>query len=409
MAFHSRRLPEDPGMDANPVPVLHLVAKQTHRCQLGHRWVFRSEFAELPPLGNGDVVDVHDPRKRFIGRGLYSASSQIAVRLFSTTPTTMDADFWRERLRTAIAHRDQAMAGRPCRRLVGSEGDLLPGLIVDQYHDRLVVQATTVGIDQRLSLLVALLRELLAPTQVVERDDLPVRALEGLPQRAGVIHGPTGTRLIARIGKLDVAMDLLDPHKTGSYLDQQLNHEAMERWTRPGDRVADVCCHLGGFALHGLLAGAASAIGIDQSAASIAGANATATAAGVADRFQGIEADAFDWLKVQEAAKERYDVIVLDPPSFTRNRAGVEAALRGYRDLHRRAARLLNPGGRLITFSCSHHIDRAAYLQNAVEAAAEAHRTLRLDEHLGAAPDHPVIPAIPESEYLKGYVLTAIE
>jgi 23S rRNA (cytosine1962-C5)-methyltransferase len=388
-----------------PTPVLTLAPRQTHRCQAGHPWVFRSELLELPPLANGQEVLVNDHRNRLIGSGFYSEKSQIAIRLYSRQAEAFDATLLRRRLTAAIAQRELRMAGRPARRLVSSEGDLLPGLIVDQYGDRLVVQTTTFGMDLRQTEVVTFLHELLTPSQIIERNDLPVRELEGLPQRAGVLHGPSDARVTVAIGRLAVTVDLLDPHKTGAYLDQQLAHEELMRWVRPGDRLLDVCCHLGGFALHGLLAGAASAVGLDQSEASVRGAEIAAQAAGVSERFRTVHGDAFAWLT---NCRDTFDVIVLDPPSFTRNRAGAAAALRGYRDLHMRALRRLAPGGRLLTYSCSHHVSREQFLETLVEAAADAHVTLRLDAITTQSPDHPVLPAAPETEYLKGFVVTVL-
>ena len=213
-----------------------------------------------------------------------------------------------------------------------------------------------------------------------------------------------------RIGHADVEVDLLDPHKTGTYLDQQINHEAIGRWIRPGDRVLDVCTHLGGFAIHALLAGASHATALDQSQRSLHGAVASARLAGVAERMTTVCADAFTYLA--EADRERtstFDVVVLDPPSFTRNRASVPQALKGYDDLHRRALHRLGLGGRLLTFSCSHHISPHDFMNSVTAAATASRRTVRLEAVLGASPDHPVLPTVPESEYLKGYVFTVIE
>ena len=385
-------------------PRLTLARHQTHRCLTGHLWIWKSELAEVPAdLPSGAEVIVVDERNRLVGRGFYSASSQIAVRLLTRQDQSLDAAFLRQRIERAIA----ARAPRPARRLVSSEGDLLPGLIVDQYGDRLVVQATTAGIDARLDTIVEILNDLCQPVQIVERNDLPVRTLENLPQRAGVRTGPAVTITTVRIGRFETTLDLLDPHKTGTYLDQQSNHEGVAAWVRPGDRVADVFCHLGGFGLHALAAGAGAAVAIDQSAASTAGAAAAALQAGLP--LTTATADAFDWLRAEVTAKARYDLIILDPPSFTRNRAGIPAAIKGYRELHVQALKLLAPGGRLLTYSCSHHISAADYRQVVVEAAADTRRTLRQDGIFGASADHPVLPAIPETEYLKGYGFTVIE
>jgi 23S rRNA (cytosine1962-C5)-methyltransferase len=270
----------------------------------------------------------------------------------------------------------------------------------------LVIQTTTYGMDQRQALVLAVLQDVVKPLQIVERNDLAVRALEGLPERRGVLHGPADAKLTVTIGRLQADVDLLDPHKTGAYLDQQGAHEDVMRWIQPGDRVLDVCCHLGGFALHALLAGAASAVGVDQAAASVRGAEAAAQRNGVADRFSAVEADAFAWLAT---CRDMFEVIILDPPSFTRNRASAPAALRGYRDLHTRALKRLLPGGRLLTYSCSHHVSREQFLATAVEAAGELGRTLRVEAVTIQSADHPILPAIPETEYLKGFVLTVLD
>jgi len=391
------------------VPVLTLAPRQTHRCMRGHCWVFRSELEPgFAVPADGAQVAIHDPRGAFLGRGLYSHQSQIAVRLFTRQAVDLDADFLRDRLDQALAFRAVVAAGRPARRLVSSEGDLLPGLIVDQYASSLVVQATTVGIDQRLGMIVELLAQRLAPAQVIERNDLSVRALEGLPSRSGVLHGPASTEVEVAIGEITYRLDLLDPHKTGAYLDQQQNHLAFRQVLPPRARVLDACCHLGGFALHALRAGAAQAVAIDSAPASIRATRHAAAQAGLDARLTAIEADIFAWLRAQ-AANERFDVIVLDPPSFTRNRQGLPGALRGYRELHLRALRLLGVGGRLMSFSCSHHVAEAEFLDTLLEAAADCGRTVRLDQLLCASADHPVLPIIPETRYLKGVLVTVLE
>lgn len=393
------------------VPDLRLIPRQTHRCLDGHPWVFRSELdpAALAGLADGAEVAVRDGRGRLVGRGWYGARSQIAVRLLTRRDRACDEALVRERLVAAIARRTEACPGRDACRLVSSEGDLLPGFIVDRYRDRLVVQATTSAADLRLGSFTGLLRELCAPTQIVERDDIPARELEGLPRRAGVMHGPADARVLVRLGRVELDVDLLDPHKTGAYLDQQHSHEAVAAAVRPGDRVADVFAHRGGFALHALLAGAGQAVAVDEAAAGLADAAAAAARLGVEGRFTTARADAFAWLRAQAVAGERYDLIVLDPPTFTRNRAGIPGAMRGYRDLHLHALRLLPPGGRLASFSCSSHVDEGEFLATAASAAAEAGRQLRFDAAYGQPPDHPWLPAAPETRYLKGFLVTVLE
>jgi 23S rRNA (cytosine1962-C5)-methyltransferase len=393
--------------------ILVLHPRQGHRCLTGHAWVFRSECTIPAGLEDGAVVDVADHRGRFIGRGWYSASSQIAVRLLTRNDEAIDDAFLLRRLSAALDYR-QRVWDRPCRRLVASEADLMPGLIVDAYHDRLVVQATTVGCDRRLDLILELLRSLLHPSQIVERNDLAVRRLEGLPERSGVRCGPPETTLTARLGSATSAIDLADPHKTGAYLDQQASHLAVGTWIpRENARVLDLCCHLGGFAIHALLAGAASAIAVDSSSAAIAGTRRSAELSGVADRLTAVDADAFTWLRAASTAAQlptsQFDLILLDPPAFARSKAAVAGARRGYKELHVRALRLLAPGGVLASWTCSHHVGPDDFMSIILAAAADTGRTLRLERTVGAAPDHPVLPAVPETRYLTGFVLSALD
>jgi 23S rRNA (cytosine1962-C5)-methyltransferase len=393
------------------LPILHLVPRQTHRCLLGHPWVFRSELVpeELAAVADGDAVEIRDGRSRMIGRGFLSARSQIAVRLATREPVELDDAFLHRRLSQALAHRAAVLPDRSAIRLVSSEGDLLPGLIVDRFADRLVVQALTAGIDRRLDQIVALLHELAHPLQIIERSDGHGRELEGLPARVRVLHGPESARVRARLGEIELDCDLLDPHKTGAYLDQIESHRAMMAWAPRGGRVADVFAHRGGFALHQLLAGCGNAVAVDQSAAGLSDARAAAERLGLGERMQTIEADAFQWLRREGSLGSRYDLVILDPPAFARSRAALPGALRGYRDLHQQALRLLPVGGRLASWSCSSHVDEATFLGTAVEAAAELRRTLRFDAAFGQPADHPWLPAAPETRYLKGFLATVIE
>jgi 23S rRNA (cytosine1962-C5)-methyltransferase len=392
------------------LPRLGLDKRRTHRVLHGHCWVFRGEIAEnqdLPP--DGAAVEVADARGRILGCGLYSAASAIAVRLYTRRAgVDFSEAFMRQRLAQAVAWRDAVMPGRPARRLVSSEADQVPGLIVDAYGDRLVVQTTTAGMDLRLAQWTRILVDTVKPAQIVERNDLAVRRLEGLPERCGILHGGMDTTVRVRVGMADTEIALMDPHKTGSYLDQQLNHEAVARLVRPGERVLDAFCHLAGFGVHALLAGAGAVVAVDSADASIAGAGRAAAIAGVGARMATVCTDAFAWLRAQEGLRETYDVVVLDPPSFTRGRDSVPGALRGYRELHLRGLRLLQPGGRLATFSCSHHVPAADFLATLVEAAADAPRAIRLITALDASPDHPVLPLVPETAYLKGFVVEVL-
>jgi 23S rRNA (cytosine1962-C5)-methyltransferase len=382
----------------------------THRVLRGHCWVYVTEVerVEGAPVA-GDVVAVRDAGGRAVAWGFYNPQSKIRVRVLTRSERPIDDTFLRERLVAAIAHRDAVLPGRPARRLVSSEADLLPGLIVDQYGDTLVVQATSAGIDRRLAGITALLVELVRPAAVIERNDVGVRRLEGLPLRTGVLHGVAPGAIRVRVGRADFPCDPLDAHKTGLYLDQQASWEQVAAYVRPGDRVLDAFCHLGGFGVHALLAGASGALALDSAEASIAGARQAAAWAGVGERFEARCGDAFAALKALDAANERFQLAVVDPPSFTRTRDAVPGALRGYKELHLRALRMLAPGGVLATFTCSHHISAEAFLATVIDAAVDAKRTVRREAVLGASPDHPVLPAVPETEYLKGFVLRVVD
>lgn len=386
-----------------------LGGSHTHRAMRGHPWVFRNEITALDGQpGDGDEVQVRDGQGRVLGHGWYSSRSLIAIRLVARGEAPLTDDLLRARLGSAIALRREILPDLPCRRLVASEGDRLPGLIVDQYHRRLVIQATTAGADRRMDFWRQALVEMLEPEQIVERNDVAVREREGLPQRAGVLVGQPSTGLRARLGSCEFPVDLLDPHKTGSYLDQQGSHLLARGWCRTGGRVLDCFSHLGGFALHALAGGAAQAVAIDQSERALAGAREAAAWAGCADRLRTEAADAFDWLKRAESAGERFDLVVLDPPAFARGKDAVAAALRGYQELHRRGLRLTAPGGRIATFSCSQRISEEDFLATLVAAASQAGLTLRLEARLGQHADHPVLPAVPETRYLKGFLVRVL-
>ncbi|HYE05666.1 MAG TPA: class I SAM-dependent rRNA methyltransferase [Planctomycetota bacterium] len=391
------------------LPIAHLAARDGIRALAGHPWIWRNEIARIEGRATpGDLVEVRDARGATVGVAYHNARSVIAARLLSRSLRPIDAAFWRERLATALAYRHAVMPGAESLRLVNSEADLLPGLIVDRYGGELVVQLTTAGMDRQRAAIVAALREAFPDAGIRERSDLPVRELEGLPMVAGTLAGEGTGAVTVRIGDARFAIDLADPHKTGSYLDQAANYRRVARHVRPGMRVADVCSHIGGFGIHAALAGAGEVVAVDQAEASIAGVGQAAALNGVAARVRPVRADAFAWLKAEQASGARYDLIILDPPSFTRSREAVPGALRGYKEMHLRALKMLAPGGVLATFCCSHHVSAEAFMGSVVAAAADARVTVRLEERLGAGPDHPVLPTVPETEYLKGFVLGVI-
>jgi 23S rRNA (cytosine1962-C5)-methyltransferase len=393
-----------------PLPLVILNRHVQHRVLHGHLWIYATEVARVEGTpAPGDLVEVHDSVGSTVGWGFYNAASKIVIRLLTRHAQAIDPAFFKSRLEAALRYRDQVMPGRQARRLVNSESDLLPGLIVDQYGDVLVIQTTTLGMDRLLTLWVDLLRELCSPRAILERNDVPIRTYEGLEQRVGLLFGEKAEVSRMRIGQLDFPCDPYDAHKTGAYLDQQCNWEQVATMVRPGMRVLDAFCHVGGFGLHALKAGAAQAVFLDSAEAALVGARQAAAWAGFQDRCVFHQDNAFSFLKNAEFAGEQFDLIILDPPSFTRSRAAVENALRGYKEIHLRALKMLRPGGRLATFTCSHHVDAPTFFAMTVDAAADVHRLLRRDAILTASPDHPVVTAIAESEYLKGLILTILD
>ncbi len=404
-----------------------LIIKPRARIYHGHEWVYATEV--LKTLGSaepGDVVSLIDRKNKPLGSAIYNPKSQIVARRFSRRKQVLDGDFFRRRLRRAFEHRERLFAGREpagVYRLVWSESDGLPGLIVDRYGAHCVVQTLTYAMDQRLDLITDALRELCAPESIVERNDAPIRAAEGLPQKTGMLWGerPAPFRLDLPTGSFHV--DLLGGQKTGLYLDQ-LDNYAQVAALAAGKRVLDCFCNQGGFALACAKAGAASVLGLDASENAIATARDNARASGVDDRCAFETGNVFDFLKAAEAAlhgppaahdapassrKEApYDLIILDPPSFTRNKGSLRDAMRGYKEIHLRALKLLQPGGLLSTYSCSHHVSRSDFRLMITEAANDAKRTLRRVASHDQRADHPVILSLPETEYLKGWTFEVI-
>ncbi|MBC8324858.1 MAG: class I SAM-dependent rRNA methyltransferase [Verrucomicrobia subdivision 3 bacterium] len=388
-------------------PILQLRAGDANRVRSGHPWIYRRSLQPLEtPPPDGAWVEVVDQRQRFLGRGFWHNTSKIAVRLMTHHRNEPDAVFWRQKIQAAITYRKRVMPNATSLRLISSEADGLSGLIVDRYESNLVLQITAAGMEQHRPLILAALKDFVKPDCIVERNDVRAREFEGLTQSKGVLHGELAKPVETQLGGLTIAMDLLEGHKTGGYLDQQLNHTSVAAHCE-GKRVLDCFTFQGGFALHAAKAGASEVLGLDQSEEAVAQARTNATANHLEASFE--TANVFDWLKRNSGKEPReFDVVILDPPSFTRNRASVPDALRGYKEIHLRALRLLSPGGMLATFCCSHHVDDDLFLDTILSAAADARRVLRLKETYRQSPDHPIIPAIRETEYLKGFLLEVL-
>ena len=382
---------------------------EADRIAAGHPWIYTGSVLRLThPADDGALVQVKDHRQRFLGVGLYNSKSKIAVRILAPERVVVDEAFFEERIRAALALRQKHLPGATSFRVVNAESDFLSGLIVDKYEDVLVLQTTALGMDQRKPMIVAVLQKLFSPRCILERSDTAFRKFEGLPDANGILSGALTGPVNISLNGLKFEVDLVGGPKTGMYLDQQVNYERVAQLA-PGAQVLDCFSFLGGFGLHAARAGAAHVRLLDQSADAIAASTRIAAANGLTEKCSFEAVNVFDWFKAQTAVKPhervipRYDLIILDPPSFTRSRSTVPDAMRGYKEIHLRALKLLKPGGTLATFCCSHHVDAAMFQTVIQDAAADARRMLRRVAIYGQSPDHPVLTAIPETEYLKGF------
>jgi 23S rRNA (cytosine1962-C5)-methyltransferase len=396
------------------LPTVLLRPGEADRIVAGHPWIYGASVLRLTqPADDGGLVQVKDHRQRLLGVGFYNSKSRIHVRLLAPERVTVDEPFFAERIRAALAFRQKHLPGATSFRVVNSEADFLSGLIVDKYEDVLVLQTTALGMDQRKAMIVSVLREMFSPRCIVERSDTAFRKFEGLPEANGILFGELSGPVAITLNGLSFEVDILGGHKTGLYLDQQVNYELVARLTK-GAQVLDCFSFLGGFGLHAARAGAAHVHLLDQSADAIAASTRIAAANGLSSRCSFEAVNVFDWFKQHTAVKPhervapRFDAIILDPPSFTRTRAAVPDALRGYKEIHLRALKLLKTGGTLATFCCSHHVDAVTFQSVILDAAYDARRTLRRVAAYSQSPDHPIIPAIPETEYLKGFAFEIV-
>lgn len=372
------------------------------RAAAGHPWVFANEVeALLPAEHDGEVVECRDRNGRTMGAGIYNSRSQIVWRRLSRERVALDEAYLRGALERAVARR----APEAVRRLVWSESDDLPGVVVDQYHDTLVVQIQTLAMERRSTVIADLLAEQLSPAEIIFRNDAPIRRLEGL---ASEVHTRSGRAWEPRwmtIGGMDYWLDLQGGQKTGFYLDQRFQHAVVSRHAA-GGRVLDAFCNQGAFSLHAARAGAAEVLGLDSAEDAVAAARRNAEKNGLRAEFA--VANVFDWLNDPARAVEpRWDLIILDPPPFAKSRSALEGALRGYKEINLRAVKLLAPGGVLATYTCSHHMQDAELRGILAEVSADSRRKLRVLEWAHQPADHPVLATMPESEYLRGYVVRA--
>ncbi len=394
-------MPKRSTVSAVGLPVVRVSHRGGSRLKEGHVWVYRSDVSvdNVPP---GALVRVADERGKFLGTALYSSSSQIAIRMLSSEAIGDLPGLLRERIQAAIAYRERVVRDTDAYRVVFSEADFLPGLIVDRYNDLLSIQVLTQAMDGDAvrQTVVSELSERLKPAAIAERVDSRVRELEQLPPRpSGLIQGEKGNTIFSMNG-VRFHYDALQGQKTGAFLDQRENYAAAAQYAR--GEALDVFCYQGGFALH-LAQHCSKVTGVDSSrpALEVAEENAVLNAR----EIEWIEGNAFDLLKDYASTGRQYDTIIVDPPAFAKSKRNLETALRGYKELNLRALKMLRPGGILVTCSCSYHVSLADFLAALASAASDAHRTVRVVEVRGQAKDHPVVLNVPETSYLKAIII----
>ncbi len=383
-----------------------LVIRPRARLFHGHDWVYSSEilktFGEPQP---GDVVSLKDGRDRLIGSAIYNPKSQIIARRFSRQRQDLTIEFFVRRIEQAIELREEFSIFRDICRVVWSESDGLPGVVIDRYGPHVVLQTLTLGMDSRKAMIAQAIQRTLAPDSIIERNDVPVRRAEGLEQVTGILTGQAPDELRIAIDNISFLVDLLKGQKTGFYLDQVNNYRIVAQMSRGRD-VLDCFANQGAFSLFCARAGARSVTAVEISTLLTEAIRTNGRENGL--DVGVVEANVFDYLAELAKSERRFDLIILDPPSFTRSKGTLSGALRGYKEIHLRALRLLRPKGLLVTFSCSHHVPRETFLEMIVDASVDAKRYVRLIQSLSQSLDHPILPHLPETEYLKGFIVQAI-
>lgn len=374
------------------------------RIRAGHMWVYRSDVRSAE-AGPGAVVRVTDERKKFLGQAFYSDKSQIAVRMFTRQDTVIDRAFWAERIRQAAEYRKRVVRDTDAFRLVYSEADLLPSLVVDRYGEYLSVQTLSQGADRLKDTFVEILDKQFSPAGILERNDPKVRLLEGLPQQVGTIRGEVPEEIEARENGVAFVYDLAGGQKTGSFLDQRENHAAARRYA--SGEALDCFSYQGGFAL--TIASECrhvEAVDMSPAALEILKRNQRRNAV---ENVTPREGNAFDVLKEYDEAKRTFEMVILDPPAFAKNRESLAAAERGYKEINLRGLKILKPGGYLVTCSCSYHMSEPLLLQILAEAANDARRTIAVCERRTQAQDHPILLTMAETMYLKCLVVRVLK
>lgn len=386
------------------MPTVRVNRKAADRVDSGHLWIFASDVLDRGYAKPGDAVRVVDHRSRNLGTAHFSSTSQISLRFLSRRVEQIDEQFWSQRIRVALAHRQKVVSGSDAFRLVHAEGDLLPGLIVDRYGDYLVLQLLNQGVDREASTITRVLTQLLEPAGIVARNDVAVRAKENLPEEKTLMAGEVPDRVPIQMNGLTFYAELFTGQKTGVFLDQRENYVAVKRYAH--GRVLDCFTGTGGFALH-VAATCEEVEGVDSSASSLETARLNADANAIGNiKFQ--EANVMEFLPSLVSARRAFDMVVVDPPAFTKSRSAVEGAARGYKEINLRALRLLKSGGILVSCSCSHHMTEAHLLEIVAAAALDCGKMLRVLERRTQSQDHPILLTVPETHYLKCLILEVL-
>ena len=371
------------------------------RVRSGHPWLYASEIERVEGESAAGVAEVYSAKGTFLARALYNPASQIALRILTTHDEPIDADFFARRVRTAWEYRQRFCDANSCRAIY-AEADFLPGLVVDKFGGVLVVQVLSLGMELWKRELTDILVEVIRPEGIYERNDVPVRRLEGMQETTGLLYGDVPERVPMVENGIVYAVDVKHGQKTGFFLDQKENRAAIAPLC-PGARVIDMFCHNGSFALNAAKYGAREVTGVDISEEALAVARDNARANGLDANFEAH--NCFDLLRALSDQGEKYDLVILDPPAFTKTRQMTERALRGYKEINLRGMKLVPDGGFLVSCSCSQHVDDAAFTAMLNEAARDAKKKLRMVEFRTQAKDHPILPASPETKYLKCAIL----
>jgi 23S rRNA (cytosine1962-C5)-methyltransferase len=377
-----------------------------------HPWIFKGDVADVSDVEAGAAVTVVDSTGGFVGRGFYNPRPALCCRIVTWQDEALDSGLWRRRVDAALALRRRDGGAGTAARLVWSESDGLPGFVADRYGDVLVVQCSTLGMARLRGDLVATLRSALGALAVFASDEAVPAGLEGFEPRRGWLDTPGAPRVVVEepgaTGPVRLGVTFGAGHKTGLYLDQRENRRRFGALAE-GREVLDAFAYTGAFACHALVGGARRTVCVESSPEAVAAARETFALNGVADRAEIVAANAFDELRRLDRARARFGLVALDPPPFARGRAAVDAARRGYKEINLRAMRVLEPGGILATFSCSHHISPDDFADICRAAATDAGVTLRIVAPLTQSADHPVLLTVPETHYLKGLLLERVD